>query len=35
MFKKKFSILKLIGFIIAAVVVVFFVFKASITGSIV
>lgn len=35
MFKRRFSIFKLIGFIVLAVVVLFFVFKASITGSIV
>ncbi len=35
MFKSKFSIFKLIGFVVLAVVVVAFVFKASITGSIV
>lgn len=35
MFKSKFSIFKLIGFVIALAVVLFFVFKASITGSIV
>ena len=34
MFGKKFSIFKLIGIIIVGVVVLFFVFKASITGSI-
>ena len=35
MFKKRFSILKIIGFAIALVVVLFFVFKASISGNIV
>lgn len=35
MFKRGFSIFRLIGFIVAAAVVLFFVFKASITGSIV
>lgn len=35
MFKSRFSIFKLIGFIVLTVVVLFFVFKASITGSIV
>lgn len=35
MFKKRFSILKIIGLVIAAAVVLLFVFKASITGSIV
>ncbi len=35
MFKKRFSILKLLGFAIAVAIVLFFLFKASITGSIV
>lgn len=35
MFKKKFSIFKIIGFALVAAVVLFFVFKAAITGSIV
>lgn len=35
MFKKGFSIFKLIGFAVVLVVVLFMVFKASITGSIV
>lgn len=35
MFGKRFSIFRLIGFVVLAVVVLFFVFKASITGSIV
>lgn len=35
MFKRKFSILKLIGLVIAVTIVLFFLFKASITGSIV
>ena len=35
MFKRRFSIFRLIGLIVLAVVVLFFVFKASITGSIV
>jgi hypothetical protein len=35
MFKKKFSIFKLIGIILVSAIVLFFVFKASITGSIV
>ena len=35
MFGKRFSIFKLIGFVVLAAVVLFFVFKASITGSIV
>lgn len=34
-FKKRFSILKIVGLIIAAAVVLLFVFKASISGSIV
>lgn len=34
MFKRRFSIFKLVGFILLAVIVLFFVFKASITGSI-
>lgn len=35
MLKKGFSIFKLIGFLIGIAVVIFFVFKASITGSII
>lgn len=35
MFKRRFSIFRLIGLIVLAVVVLFFVFKASITGNIV
>ena len=35
MFKKGFSIFKLLGFAVGLVVVLFLVFKASITGSIV
>ncbi len=35
MFKRGFSIFKIIGFVVLAVVVLFFVFKASVTGSIV
>lgn len=35
MFKKRFSIFKFIGFAVVLLVVLFFVFKASITGSIV
>lgn len=35
MFKKRFSILKFVGFVLLAAVVLFFVFKASITGNIV
>ena len=35
MFRKGFSIFKLLGFVVIAAVAVFFVFKASITGSIV
>ncbi len=34
-FKSRFSIFRLIGFVVLAVAVLFFVFKASITGSIV
>ncbi len=35
LFKKGFSIFRLVGFVLIAVVAVFFVFKAAITGSIV
>lgn len=35
MFKSKFSIFKVIGLVLVGAVVLFFVFKASITGSIV
>ena len=35
MFKRRFSIFRLIGLVVLAVVVLFFVFKASITGNIV
>lgn len=35
MFKKRFSIFRLIGFVVVAAIVLFFVFKASISGSII
>jgi hypothetical protein len=35
MFKKRFGIFKILGLVLVGIVVLFFVFKASITGSIV